>query len=90
MGNGLHLTLVQMEGGLQQRLAVARGAGAPDSDPGGQLFGQQRKGVLGGFHGIALIVGVVEEQQLALVANEGDCSPIRTSLVVVEPASMPR
>ena len=72
VGNGLHLSLVQMEGGLQQGFAIAGGAGTTDSHPGVELVAEPFQGLLGGFYRVALIVGVVEEQQLALLADEGD------------------
>ena len=71
VGDGLHLSLVQGEGGLQEGLAVARGAGP--GDPGGaRKHGfQVPDGGLGRLDGISLVVGVEGIQQLPFLADEG-------------------
>ena len=71
VGHGLHLALLQGEGGFQQGLAVAGGAGSDNADAGGQLFLQPGHGLHGGLDGVALIVGIEGEQQLAFGADEG-------------------
>ena len=71
MGNGLHLALVQVEGGLQQRLAIAGGAGAGDAGRGRQQAGKLGYGVHGGPDGAAAVVGVVGPQKLPLRAGQG-------------------
>ena len=70
MGDGLHLALVQMEGGLQQRFTVAGGAGAGDAGRGRQQRCQLRHGGHGGLDGAAAVVGVVRPQQLAVSAGQ--------------------
>ena len=71
MGDGLHLALVQMESGLQQRFAVAGGAGAGDAGRGRQQRRKLGHGVHGGFDRAAAVVGVIGPQQLALCAGQG-------------------
>ena len=70
VGDGLDLTLVEREGGFEQRLAVARGAGARDARARGQMLAQRADGLHSGLDGIALIVRVERVQQLALFAHE--------------------
>ena len=71
MGDGLHLSLVQGEGGLQEGLAVARGAGPGDSGGAGKHGFQIPDGGLGRLDGISLVVGVEGIQQLPFLADEG-------------------
>ena len=69
MGNGLHHPLIQGEGGLQQSLAVAGGAGANNF----RLFRQQplefRHRKLSRGNGIALIAPVEVIEKLAVFAD---------------------
>ena len=69
VGDGLDLALVERERGLEQRFAVARGAGARDMRARGKMFAQRMYRLHGGLDGIALIVGVERVQKLALFAN---------------------
>ena len=71
MGDGLHLPLVQMEGGFQQCLAVAGGAGAGDTGGRRQQRAQLGQRVHSGMDGAAAVVGVVGPQQLARRAGQG-------------------
>ena len=71
MGDGFHLPLVQMEGGFQQRLAVAGGAGAGDTGGRRQQRAQLGQRVHSGMDGAAAVVGVVGPQQLARRAGQG-------------------
>ena len=70
VGDGLDLALVERERGLEQRFAVACGAGARDMRARGKRFAQRMYGLHGSLDGIALIVGVERVQKLALFANE--------------------
>ena len=69
VGDGLDLALVERERGLEQRFAVARGAGARNMRARGERFTQRMYGLHGSLDGIALIVGVKRVQKLALFAN---------------------
>ena len=71
VGDGFHLALIQAEGGLEQALAVAGGAGAGDAGRGRHPVGQLLHGMAGGFHRVALIAGIEGVEQLALCADEG-------------------
>ena len=69
VGDGLDLALVERERGLEQRFAVARGAGARNMRARGKMLAQRMYRLHGGLDGIALIVGVERVQKLALFAN---------------------
>ena len=56
VGNGLHLPLVQGEGGFQQVLAVAGGAGADYAGPLRKQRAQLVDGLHGGAHGVPLVI----------------------------------
>ena len=69
VGDGLDFALVERERGLEQRFAVARGAGTRNMRARGERFTQRMYGLHGSLDGIALIVGVERVQKLALFAN---------------------
>jgi len=69
VGDGLDLALVERERGLEQRFAVARGAGARNMRARGEMLAQRMYRLHGSLDGIALIVGVERVQKLALFAN---------------------
>ena len=56
MGHGLHLPVIQEEGGLHQGFAVTCGAGADDMHVFGKLTVDFLQGADGGFHGAAVII----------------------------------
>ena len=70
MGDGFHLALVQGEGGFQQLLAVAGGAGPGDGRPFGHARAQLPQGLPGGLNGAARVAGIEGIEQLALPADE--------------------
>ena len=70
VGDGLDLTLVEREGGFEQRLTVARGAGARDACARGQKPAQRADGLHSGLDGVALVVRVERPEKLALFAHE--------------------
>ena len=70
MRDGLHLAFIQTEGGFEQLLAIAGGAGARDSDPGGHALLKLGHGTLGRFNGAALVAGIEGIEQLTLHADE--------------------
>ena len=70
VGDGFHLALVQTESRFQEGFSVACGAGAGDARTIGQLVPEPCHGLHGGADGIALIVGVVGEEKLAVAADE--------------------
>ena len=68
--DGLYLSFVQTEGGFEQLLAIARGAGARNSGPGGHQLLKLGHGAFGCFHGAALVAGVEGIEQLTLHADK--------------------
>ena len=70
VSDGLDLALVEREGCLQQRLAVAGRALAKDVRTLRQLARERGDGALRRLNGTALIVRVVRPQQLAAFADE--------------------
>ena len=70
VGDGFHLALVQTESRFQEGFSVACGAGAGDVRALGQLVPETRHGIHGGADGIALIVGVIGKEKLAVAADE--------------------
>ena len=70
VSDGLDLALVEREGRLQQRLAVAGRALAQDVRTLRQLARERGDGALRRLNGTALIVRVVRPQQLAAFADE--------------------
>ena len=71
VGNGLHLALVQIEGGFQQGLAIARRAGAGNAGRAGQDCFQIPDGGFCRLDGVALIVGIEGIEQLPFLADQG-------------------
>ena len=72
MGNGFHLPLVQAEGGFEQTLAIARGAGADDLRARRERVAQRADTALGGLDGVSAVAGVERIEQLAALADEGE------------------
>ena len=70
VGDGFHLALVQTESRFQEGFSVACGAGAGDVRALGQLVPESCHGLHGGADGIALIVGVIGKEKLAVAADE--------------------
>ena len=70
MSDGLHLSLVQTEGGFQQGLAVACGTASDDMGRVGEVLFQILHGPHGGLDGAALVVGVEGIQKLPLAADQ--------------------
>ena len=70
VGDGFHLALVQTESRFQEGFSVACGAGAGDVRALGQLVPETRHGIHGGADGVALIVGVIGKEKLAVAADE--------------------
>ena len=70
MRDGLYLSFVQTEGGFEQLLAIARGARARNSGPGGHQPLKLGHGAFGSFDGAALVAGVEGIEQLALHADK--------------------
>ena len=68
----LHLTLVEGEGRLEQRLAIARGAGADDLRARRERVAQRADTALGGLDGVSAVAGVERIEQLAALADEGE------------------
>ena len=71
VGDGFDLAVIEQEGGLQQRLAVAGRAGARDLHARRELRSQHTHGVNRRLHRRALIVGVKRPQQRAVLIDEG-------------------
>ena len=71
MGNGFHLPLVQAEGGFEQTLAIARGAGAENLRLWWQFLSQLTNGLHSSPDGRALIATVEGPEQLPLLAHQG-------------------
>ncbi len=90
VGDGLHLALVEREGGFEQRFTVACGAGARDMRARRQLPAQLAHGLHGGLDGIALIVRVERVQKLALFANERELCRCRARVKAEEAVSLIR
>ena len=70
VGDGLDLALVEREGGFEQCLTVARGAGARDARARGQKPAQRADGLHSGLDGVALVVRIERPEKLALFAHE--------------------
>ncbi len=70
MGDGLHLALIQLEGGLQQCFAVARGAGPGNAGVLWQLLPDFLDGADGRGDGRAVIIRIELVQQLSGVGNQ--------------------
>ena len=68
----LHLTLVEGEGRLEQRLAIARGAGADDLRARRERVAQRADTALGGLDGVSAVAGVERIEQLAALADKGE------------------
>ena len=93
VGDGLHLPLVQAEGGLQQGLAVAGGAGAENFSLRRQLLLQLTHGPDGGLDGRALIACVEGPQELPLLADQsqlGGGGPGVDAQVAISPVALQR
>ena len=93
VGDGLHLPLVQAEGGLQQGLAVAGGAGAENFSLRRQLLLQLTHGPDGGLDGRALIARVEGPQELPLLADQsqlGGGGPGVDAQVAISPVALQR
>ena len=72
VGHGLHHSLVQVEGGLDQGLAVAGDAGAGNAHALGHLDVNAAQDLDGGGHGVALVTGVVlPDNAVGLVQHDG-------------------
>ena len=84
VGDRLHLALVQAEGRLDQRLAVAGGAGPRDPRAGRQGPAQLRHHAQGQLQGAAAVA------RRTRTTRWRPCESTSTAFVVVDPASMPR
>ena len=80
VGNGLHLALVQVEGGFQQRLAVACRAGAGNAGGTGEPGFQIPDGGFGRLNGVTLIIGIEGIEQLPLLTNQSHFCGGRTGV----------
>ena len=87
VSDGLDLALVEREGRLQQRLAVAGRALAQDVRTLRQLARERGDGALRRLNGTALIVRVVRPQQLAAFADERELCRGRASVHTKEAAA---
>ena len=71
VGNGLHLSVVQAEGRLQQRLAVAGGAAGSDTGRWRQRPVELRHHAAGSLHRIAPVGGIVREEKAPVLSDQG-------------------
>ena len=86
VGHRLDLTLVQGEGGLHQALAVSRGAGAPNLAALRQRAAHRSHDVDGGRDRVALVGGVVGEDDAVARVNDDGLDRGRTR-IDAEPAA---
>ena len=70
MGNGLNLSLVQLQGGLDQGFTVSGRAGAGDVRVLWHFFVNFLHGADGGGQGAAVVVAVKGVQELAVLIHE--------------------
>ena len=71
MGDGLHLTLFQLEGGFQQAFPIARGAGPDNLRPLRKIIRQGSERLLGSLDGVTLVAVIEGKQQLSFLTDEG-------------------
>ncbi len=71
MGDGFHLPLVQHQGRLNKRLAVACGTGVDDLRRGGKKTVNLFDSPESGFEGAAIIIAVEGIKQRAVFAHQG-------------------
>ena len=80
MGDGLHLALVQHQGGFDQRLAVACGAGIGDAGRVRHLLIDLLDSPDGGGQGASVVVAVEGIQKRAVFAHHGRFGSGRTGV----------